>query len=125
MPLGRIDEETSANIGSFEGKGPTNIVCDKVEIAAEARSIREHKLQRQLETMRECFEETARSFGAGVRFESEITPGFLSTRRRRWFRWRPRDQNICLTLARFIPAVAAMRTYLTGWESRPLIGSRV
>lgn len=77
MPLGRIDEETSANIGSFEGKGPTNIVCDKVEIAAEARSIREHKLQRQLETMRECFEETARSFGAGVRFESEITPGFL------------------------------------------------
>src|SRR5690606_4344707 len=43
MPLGRIDKETTANIGSFEGKGPTNIVCDKVEIMAEARSIREPK----------------------------------------------------------------------------------
>src|SRR5699024_6238071 len=39
MPLGRIDEETTANIGRFEGGQQTNIVCDYVEILAEARSL--------------------------------------------------------------------------------------
>lgn len=39
MPLGRIDEETTANIGRFEGGTQTNIVCDHVEILAEARSL--------------------------------------------------------------------------------------
>jgi tripeptide aminopeptidase len=38
MPLGRIDKETTANIGRFEGGGATNIVCDQVDIFAEARS---------------------------------------------------------------------------------------
>ncbi|TXK87170.1 M20/M25/M40 family metallo-hydrolase, partial [Parageobacillus sp. SY1] len=36
MPLGRIDEETTANIGRFEGGTQTNIVCDRVDILAEA-----------------------------------------------------------------------------------------
>src|SRR5690606_11806348 len=39
MPLGRIDEETTANIGRFEGGKQTNIVADHVEILAEARSL--------------------------------------------------------------------------------------
>ena len=39
MPLGRIDEETTANIGRFEGGTQTNIVCDQVDILAEARSL--------------------------------------------------------------------------------------
>lgn len=34
MPLGRIDEETTANIGRFQGGQQTNIVCDHVEILA-------------------------------------------------------------------------------------------
>ena len=41
MTLGRIDEETTANIGSFYGGKATNIVCDEVTIVAEARSIHE------------------------------------------------------------------------------------
>lgn len=39
MPLGRIDSETTANIGRFEGGTQTNIVCDHVQIFAEARSL--------------------------------------------------------------------------------------
>src|SRR5699024_2190007 len=39
MPHGRIDEETTANIGRFEGGQQTNIVCDHVEVVAEARSL--------------------------------------------------------------------------------------
>src|SRR5699024_7281162 len=47
MPLGRIDSETTANIGSFSGGQQTNIVCDYVEIHAEARSLDPQKLDIQ------------------------------------------------------------------------------
>lgn len=77
IPLGRIDHETSANIGSFQGQGPTNIVCDLVTIQAEARSIKEDKLEKQLAAMKEAFESTAAKFGAKVEIHSERTPGFL------------------------------------------------
>jgi tripeptide aminopeptidase len=77
MPHGRIDHETTANIGSFQGGGPTNVVCDQVVIKAEARSLVEEKLERQLQLMREAFESTAEQFGAKADFNSEIVyPGF-------------------------------------------------
>ena len=43
MNLGRIDEETTANIGRFEGGTATNIVSDHVYILAEARSLDDEK----------------------------------------------------------------------------------
>lgn len=72
MQLGRIDHETTANIGSFAGGGATNIVCERVDIAAEARSLVQEKLDRQLEAMREASESAARDAGAQVEFHSEI-----------------------------------------------------
>ena len=42
MKLGRIDSETTANIGSFSGQEP-DIVCDQVTILAEARSLAQKK----------------------------------------------------------------------------------
>ncbi|SDW22222.1 tripeptide aminopeptidase [Marinococcus luteus] len=64
MPLGRIDEETTANIGSFAGGTQTNVVCDEVVISAEARSFKPDKLSRQVAAMREAFEEAAGEMGA-------------------------------------------------------------
>ncbi|WP_127533821.1 M20/M25/M40 family metallo-hydrolase [Paenibacillus kobensis] len=72
MPLGRIDEETTANIGRFEGGGATNIVCDYVKLDAEARSIVQHKLDKQVDAMRAAVESAASEFGARAEFESEI-----------------------------------------------------
>jgi len=72
MPLGRIDAETTANIGRFEGGGPTNIVCDYVKLDAEARSIRQEKLDRQVAAMKEAVESAAAEFGASAEFASEI-----------------------------------------------------
>ncbi|MFD2704339.1 M20/M25/M40 family metallo-hydrolase [Salibacterium lacus] len=63
MPLGRIDEETTANIGSFEGGGPTNVVCDEVSIVAEARSLSEEKLNTQVEQMKSAVQNAAQSMG--------------------------------------------------------------
>lgn len=67
---GRIDPETTANIGSIKGGSATNIVPDMVEIKAEARSRSASKLAAQTEHMRQVFEETAKE--AGGRAEVKI-----------------------------------------------------
>lgn len=77
MPLGRIDHETTANIGRFAGGGATNIVCDYVKLDAEARSIVQHKLDEQVDKMKQAVEEAAIKFGARSEFVSEIVyPAF-------------------------------------------------
>lgn len=77
MRLGRIDSETTANIGSFHGGEATNIVCDMAVIRAEARSLTESKLERQVRHMREAFESAAEAYRTRVDFTSErIYPAF-------------------------------------------------
>lgn len=72
MKLGRIDHETTANIGRFEGGGEVNIVVDKVKIYAEARSRDHAKMERQVESMREAVESAAREHGAEFEFENLV-----------------------------------------------------
>jgi tripeptide aminopeptidase len=72
MKLGRIDSETTANIGVIKGGEETNIICDRVEMHAEVRSRSEEKLEKQTAHMRECFERAANKFGASVLFKSDI-----------------------------------------------------
>ncbi|PDO10889.1 MAG: hypothetical protein BLM47_05145 [Candidatus Reconcilbacillus cellulovorans] len=77
MRLGRIDAETTANVGRFEGGGETNIVCERVDVYAEARSLDPHKLEKQVASMRAASEEAAREHGATMEFVSEIVfPSF-------------------------------------------------
>ncbi|RXZ78242.1 M20/M25/M40 family metallo-hydrolase [Paenibacillaceae bacterium] len=77
MSLGRIDSETTANIGSFAGGGATNIVCDNVRLDAEARSLDQAKLDRQVQSMRQALASAAADYGATAEFESEIVyPAF-------------------------------------------------
>ena len=80
MKLGRLDEETTANIGRFEGGQATNIVCDEVTIIAEARSIDEAKLQAQTAHMKETFERVAKENGGRAEVEVKLMyPGFRVT----------------------------------------------
>lgn len=77
MKLGRIDRETTANIGRFEGGQATNIVCDEVFILSEARSIDQSKLNEQVDHMIRTFEETAQSMGGRASTKMELMyPGF-------------------------------------------------
>jgi tripeptide aminopeptidase len=75
MKLLRIDEETTANIGSISGQGPTNIVCPEVIIKAEARSLSSDKLNAQTAHMVKCFEKAAEEFGAKVEIETSRAYG--------------------------------------------------
>lgn len=72
MPLGRIDEETTANIGKFEGGTQTNIVCDLVHIEAEARSLVREKMDAQVAKMKKAFQEAAQQMGGSIQFKSEV-----------------------------------------------------
>ena len=77
MPLGRIDEETTANIGRFQGGTQTNIVCDRVEILAEARSLIPEKMEAQVGKMKEAFESAAQEMGGKADVEIQVMyPGF-------------------------------------------------
>ena len=64
MKLGRIDEETTANIGVISGGTAANIVCHKVDIKAEIRSISEEKIVKQLKHMVDCLENACSKVGA-------------------------------------------------------------
>jgi tripeptide aminopeptidase len=66
MPLGRIDEETTANIGRIQGGTATNIVPDRAEMEGEARSHDERKLEAQVQAMTEALKKAANRHGATV-----------------------------------------------------------
>jgi tripeptide aminopeptidase len=59
MRLGRIDSETTANIGIIQGGVAVNIVPNSVTLRGEARSHSEEKLSAQTEHMVRCLQEAA------------------------------------------------------------------
>ncbi|OGC22088.1 hypothetical protein A2291_07060 [candidate division WOR-1 bacterium RIFOXYB2_FULL_42_35] len=77
MNLGRIDRETTANIGIIQGGKATNIIPDKVYLKGEARSRTPHKLTKQLKHMVECLQAAAKKQKAKVKIKIEtIYPAF-------------------------------------------------
>lgn len=71
MQLGRIDEETTANIGIISGGVATNIVPDKVTIQGETRSLNEEKRLKQTKGICEALEKAASESGATVQINVE------------------------------------------------------
>jgi tripeptide aminopeptidase len=59
MRLGRIDAETTANLGVVQGGLASNIVPNRVMFRGETRSLDPDKLRAQTEHMRQRFEEAA------------------------------------------------------------------
>ncbi|MDY0267773.1 M20/M25/M40 family metallo-hydrolase [Trichloromonas sp.] len=73
MKLGRIDDETTANLGTIEGGQATNIVPNRVVIEGEARSHDGDKLARQTEHMVGCFQRAA--LHASVAIDGKVVHG--------------------------------------------------
>ena len=63
---GRIDAETTANVGTIEGGRATNIVPDTCTIRAEARSLSEEKLKRVVDDMIAGFQSAEQEFPGGT-----------------------------------------------------------
>jgi tripeptide aminopeptidase len=64
MNLGRIDTETTANIGRIFGGGETNVVADACTVTAECRSQNLAKLTAQADHMCNCMEQAVAALGA-------------------------------------------------------------
>lgn len=80
--LGRIDEETTCNLGTIQGGVATNIVPEYVEIHGEARSHDPEKLDTVTRNILDAFEQTATAFADGSgypKIESEIELDFSHT----------------------------------------------
>jgi tripeptide aminopeptidase len=80
MKLGRIDDETTANIGVIRGGEATNIITNFVALKGEARSLDDAKLEAQTAHMVKCFEDAAAKYEVTVdgvttkgRVEAEVT----------------------------------------------------
>jgi tripeptide aminopeptidase len=73
MPLGRIDPQTTANIGRVEGGGETNIVADTCRVTAECRSLDLGRLRAQAEAMKQAMQSGARQVGAQLTVTEKIS----------------------------------------------------
>ncbi|HWI55382.1 MAG TPA: M20/M25/M40 family metallo-hydrolase, partial [Desulfobacteria bacterium] len=72
MQLGRIDEETTANIGVIQGGKATNIIPELVNIEGETRSIDPDKLEEQTNKIVKTLEEVAVEMGAKAIVKTEL-----------------------------------------------------
>jgi tripeptide aminopeptidase len=75
MRLGRIDEETTANLGIIEGGRALNIIPNQLTVRGEARSRDNVKLDRQVAHMIQCFEDAVSRASVtleGRRFEAAL-----------------------------------------------------
>ncbi|HZT58644.1 MAG TPA: M20/M25/M40 family metallo-hydrolase [Pyrinomonadaceae bacterium] len=85
MKLGRIDEETTANIGVIQGGEATNIITNLVTLKGEARSLDDAKLEEQTRHMVKCLEDAAAKYEVTVdgvttkgRVESDVSREYFA-----------------------------------------------
>jgi tripeptide aminopeptidase len=88
MRLGRIDQESTANVGRIEGGTARNVVPERCLLVAEARSRDERKLVELVEEMLDAL-----TFAAGVaecEVETQISETYAG------YRFKPRDPAFAL-----------------------------
>ncbi|NLM78567.1 MAG: M20/M25/M40 family metallo-hydrolase [Ruminococcaceae bacterium] len=73
MKLGRIDPETTANIGRIEGGGATNVVSAACKVTAECRSQDEAKLTAHADHMCACMQQAADESGALLKIRRQLS----------------------------------------------------
>ena len=68
LQMGRLDDDTSCNIGVIEGGLASNIVPDRCLLRGEVRSYIHEKAQKQAELVEQTLQDAAASIGASVHF---------------------------------------------------------
>jgi tripeptide aminopeptidase len=91
MRLGRLDDETTANVGTIDGGVARNIVPERCTFSAEARSHNERKLAEVVQEMLEACSFAASLTGCEV--ETRVEPGY------RGYRFRREDEPVRLARA--------------------------
>lgn len=66
IPMGRLDDKTTTNIGVIQGGEATNIVMDKLLVKGEVRAIEPEVANRLISEIKTAFEEAAMKFNGSV-----------------------------------------------------------
>lgn len=72
MKLGRVDADTTANIGLIEGGSIRNAIPAQVKLHGEVRSFSKRKLEDQLERMHKALEDAAEQYGGLLDISSRV-----------------------------------------------------
>jgi tripeptide aminopeptidase len=91
LKIGRIDSESTCNIGLINGGTATNIIPEKTYVKAEARSLNPEKLDRLTADIKAGFVKSAEKYGAklkikvereysGFKFESDAIPIVMASK---------------------------------------------
>lgn len=72
LSQGRIDENTTANVGLFSGGTGTNIVSESCTIGGEIRSLNHEKAMKILNEYHQIFKEEAGRIGAALKWEEKL-----------------------------------------------------
>jgi tripeptide aminopeptidase len=112
MKLGRLDEDSTANIGTVNAGRATNIVADKLAATAEARSHSNATLDAQTKHMNACFEAAVKKYTKVVDGKT-LAPVFRADIKREFN---------AMNIAQDSPAyrLAADAGRALGWEMEPL-----
>jgi tripeptide aminopeptidase len=73
LRTGRIDAETTSNVGVISGGKARNIVPDRADVAVEVRSTDPEKLEREVQAVLDAFNEAAASSGARLTVRREAS----------------------------------------------------
>lgn len=77
VTLGKVDEDTIANIGVVNGGSVRNTILGELEVKGEVRSFVEKKIVNATQKIIEAFEYEAKAFGAHIEYEVvRENPGF-------------------------------------------------
>lgn len=70
LKLGRVDEETTMNVGLIEGGSAINVIPEKASLLGEVRSMNVETVQHIIDRTETIFQQAAREAGAEVDFRS-------------------------------------------------------
>lgn len=70
IQLGRIDEDSTANIGIIKGGSATNVIPELTEIEGEVRSMTPWKIDAKISEIKKVFDEASERHGGSIEFNS-------------------------------------------------------
>lgn len=109
MPHGRLDEHTTANVGSIEGGRATNVVPGSAAVTGECRSLDRERVEEVRAAMTTAMETAARDGGGTVDVEWDLAyEGFMVDEN---------DERVRIVAAACEDAGIVPRTFFTGGGS--------
>lgn len=69
LPLGRIDDETTINIGTLKSGSAVNVIPELTEIVGEVRSFNVDKAEKYFNSLIETFEDESKKMNAKIKYD--------------------------------------------------------